>query len=136
MSEYPYRYGLRLSTDGYTDLTSGEHLVKSGRTFVIFKWESAIEFEKIVGKLKKNECGVPIVVRDTVSIPDTGMWLPLLRFGAGKWKKVTEEQRFYFQKKLDYKNVMTPMHMFFKDDIEFKEWLTTPLYNKLIIDLI
>lgn len=136
MSEYPYRYGLKLATDTYTDLTSGEHLVKANRTFAIFKWESAVEFEKTVAKLKKNESGVPVVVRDTVSIPDTGMWLPILRFTGGKWRKITEEQKYYLQKKINYKDVMTPMHMFFKDDKEFKEWLTTPLYNSLIIDLI
>ena len=136
MSDYPYRYGLKLATDKYTNLTSGAILVKSKRTFYINRWESAIEFEKTIGNLRNNENGIPVIIRENKILPDTGMWVPILRCTSGKWWKLPWDHAKHFKEMIDYNNVMTPMHMFFKDDKEFKAWLTVELYNKLIIDLL
>jgi len=136
MSSYPYRYGLKLISDKYVNLESGETLINAKRSFYIYKWESALEFKKTIGKIEKNECGVPVCVRKTITLNDTGTWLPLLRYTSPKWTRITEEQKRQYVLKLTDSDVLTPMHLYFKEDKDFSVWLGPRLYKELFLSLI
>ena len=132
-----YLYALELKSGNCINLTNSEDLIKSGRTFVIYQWEPAHEFEKIVGRLEKNESGVPVRTIKTIKLPNTGIWLPILRYTGKKWSSLKNPicQKAFISK-MKPNNVMLKAHLFFKDNQEFSQWMGEDVYNKMIIDLL
>ena len=132
-----YTYALELKSGNYIDLTIGKTLFDSGRTFTIYKWEPAHEFEKIIGVLEKNESGVPVRMIKTIRLPDTGLWLPLLRCSQKKWQFLNSpEKQKLFISKMKPSDVMLKGNLFFTDEKDFASWLGKDIYSRMMVDLL
>ena len=122
-----YKYALVLARDVYVDLENFEALHNSKRTFRIFQWKSGLKIKKWIWGDVDGDMGHS-------EITDSSSWSPFLFYDGKKWRDISKSKKNW---KHQHRNkIMLPAHRFFKDEEEFKSWLTDPLYNKLFIDML
>lgn len=101
------KYGLLMGRNKYIKLDNVQSLIKSHRTFVLYKWT-------------KEPIGV---------YKDLYAYLPWISYAAGKFTILSNH------KWVKPTAAMKPMHIWFKSDQELKDWLGDAMFSMLVADL-
>lgn len=117
------KYGLLLGRQHYINMVDSDNLLNSKRHFVIYKWSNLqspiTSNNKIINRL---------ITQNTSTIEHA--YIPWVAFGNGKFSIIKSYRR------VQYEKIMSPMHKWFKDDIELKDWMGEKMFNLFVADLV
>jgi hypothetical protein len=125
-----YKYAVCFDNNMYCDFSSAEILLARSRRFSLFSWDPDCFITKEAGYWNAYHARIEIESKDQT----TGAWELLAHCSSIGWTRVTKQQSQLGPNAKSFP--LTPMHMFFRNKDELKEWLGNRLYIELFAELI
>lgn len=113
---------LRMFSSKYADLSSFSTIMRSKRSFLLYKWDPNAKLEDSFGY-------------------HMGTYVPWVYYTNNKWARFVYDQKKLIKfsrrrgKMVSY-HIMQEGHLHFKNEQELKDWLGEEFYTDLICDMI